>query len=62
MPDTLRNRPIGSTMNVVLVAGLPALSVALHVIVVLPSGNDEPEAGTQVAEKLPSYAVTVRAV
>jgi hypothetical protein len=39
---------------VVAVPVLPALSVALHVTVVEPSGNVEPEAGAHVGVTLPS--------
>ena len=39
---------------VVAVPVLPALSVALHVTVVEPSGKAEPEAGAHVAVTLPS--------
>jgi hypothetical protein len=48
-----------ATLNVVAAAALPAASFAVHVTVVEPSANVEPDAGTQVAVPTPSTASLV---
>lgn len=53
----------GSTVNVAFAAPvLPALSVAVQVTVVVPSGKSEPEAGVQLTGSGPSTASVAVAV
>jgi hypothetical protein len=47
-----------TTLNVVGVAALPAVSAALHVTVVEPTAKVEPDAGAHVAGNVPSTAST----
>jgi hypothetical protein len=42
------------TANSLGVAGFPAVSVAVHVTVVLPTGNRLPDAGAQLTGSVPS--------